>query len=447
MSLIKARVNLFTKIFGFSTFLVLITLLINYIFNAIFLENFYIYRKKDMMLKVIEKAKIIYEKNSSTDLENYIYDIKEFNGIDIDIVNLEKRKMMNYHMMRRNNNFENLPYNKFINKEFLGNDAKILYYGEELSKNTGIFVSTSLSVIQAHSHESNIFNFITAILALIVSLGSGIIFSKRITKDISYLNEKAKKISELNFPSKIEISRNDEIGELSISLNKMSRELVSSINNLKSFVSNASHELRTPISIICTHATALLENKTMNEYDKIKYYNIILKVGNEMKELIENLLTLSKLDNTVFKIKNESLNIKEIIEEAFEKYDILELEKDLTVKIQINTPIINSDSRIIKLILNNLIQNALKYSCVGGEVNIFQEDNYLIIKNSFEGFLENKNNILLQPFARGKNAEDFNFDGTGLGLSIVDRALNLSKIYYELKIIDNSFLIKLKLFN
>ena len=445
MYLTKIRVNFFTKIFGFSLFIVLITILINYTFNAIFLEKFYIYRKKELMLKVIQNAKIIYETQSENSFENYIYDVKESMGIEVDIKNKKKNHMMGNHMMRRSDSIENIPYNKFVDKELLGNDAKILYYGEELSKDSGIFVSTSLSIIQAHSHESNIFNIMTALVALIVSLGSGLIFSKRITKDIGYLNEKADKISRLDFPKNIEINRNDEIGDLSRSLEKMSKELSTSVSNLKSFVSNASHELRTPIAVICTHATALLEHKEIEEKEKRKYYEIILKVGNEMKELIENLLTLSKLDSTVFKLKKENVNLRKIIEEALERYDIIELERDINVEISLVTDNIIVDPRILKLVLNNLIQNALKYSIIGGSVKISQTLNCLAIENTFQGELGNGIEKLLQPFSRGRNAEDFKFDGMGLGLSIISKALNLASIKYEIEVDQNRFIVKLKI--
>ena len=445
MYLTKIRVNFFTKIFGFSLFIVLITILINYTFNAIFLEKFYIYRKKELMLKVIQNAKIIYETQSENSFENYIYDVKESMGIEVDIKNKKKNHMMGNHMMRRSDSIENIPYNKFVDKELLGNDAKILYYGEELSKDSGIFVSTSLSIIQAHSHESNIFNIMTALVALIVSLGSGLIFSKRITKDIGYLNEKADKISRLDFPKNIEINRNDEIGDLSRSLEKMSKELSTSVSNLKSFVSNASHELRTPIAVICTHATALLEHKEIEEKEKRKYYEIILKVGNEMKELIENLLTLSKLDSTVFKLKKENVNLRKIIEEALERYDIIELERDINVEISLVTENIIGDPRILKLVLNNLIQNALKYSIIGGSVKISQTLNCLAIENTFQGELGNGIEKLLQPFSRGRNAEDFKFDGMGLGLSIISKALNLASIKYEIEVDQNRFIVKLKI--
>ena len=445
MYLTKIRVNFFTKIFGFSLFIVLITILINYTFNAIFLEKFYIYRKKELMLKVIQNAKIIYETQSENSFENYIYDVKESMGIEVDIKNKKKNHMMGNHMMRRSDSIENIPYNKFVDKELLGNDAKILYYGEELSKDSGIFVSTSLSIIQAHSHESNIFNIMTALVALIVSLGAGLIFSKRITKDIGYLNEKADKISRLDFPKNIEINRNDEIGDLSRSLEKMSKELSTSVSNLKSFVSNASHELRTPIAVICTHATALLEHKEIEEKEKRKYYEIILKVGNEMKELIENLLTLSKLDSTVFKLKKENVNLRKIIEEALERYDIIELERDISVEISLVTENIIGDPRILKLVLNNLIQNALKYSIIGGSVKISQTLNCLVIENTFQGELGNEIEKLLQPFSRGRNAEDFKFDGMGLGLSIISKALNLASIKYEIEVDQNRFIVKLKI--
>lgn len=445
MYLTKIRVNFFTKIFGFSLFIVLITILINYTFNAIFLEKFYIYRKKELMLKVIQNAKIIYETQSENSFENYIYDVKESMGIEVDIKNKKKNHMMGNHMMRRSDSIENIPYNKFVDKELLGNDAKILYYGEELSKDSGIFVSTSLSIIQAHSHESNIFNIMTALVALIVSLGSGLIFSKRITKDIGYLNEKADKISRLDFPQNIEINRNDEIGDLSRSLEKMSKELSTSVSNLKSFVSNASHELRTPIAVICTHVTALLEHKEIEEKEKRKYYEIILKVGNEMKELIENLLTLSKLDSTVFKLKKENVNLRKIIEEALERYDIIELERDINVEISLVTENIIGDPRILKLVLNNLIQNALKYSIIGGSVKISQTLNCLVIENTFQGELGNEIEKLLQPFSRGRNAEDFKFDGMGLGLSIISKALNLASIKYEIEVDQNRFIVKLKI--
>ncbi|MGL5988189.1 MAG: sensor histidine kinase [Cetobacterium sp.] len=444
MFLKKIKFNMFSKIFCFSIFIVLITLLINYTFNIFFLEKFYIYRKKTTMLKIVEVAKNIYINESEDNFEDYIYDIKEANGIDIEVKSIKKNRMMGH--MRKNINLQNLKFDKFVTQKLIGNDAKTLYYARQLKDEKALIIRTSLSVIESHSHESNFFNLITALIASIISLVGGIIFSKRITKDISYLKEKAHKIAKLEFPKNITIDRDDEIGDLSKDLEKMSTELSSSIDNLKSFVSNASHELRTPIAVICTHATALLELDDLNSEEKKKYHEIILKVSNEMKDLTENLLTLSKLDSTVFKVQNKEISINEILESALEKYDIIELEKDISVDISIFNDKIFGDSRILKLVLNNLIQNALKYSEVGGRVEIFEENEYLFIKNAFKGYIDTDLNKLIQPFSRGKNAEDFKLEGTGLGLSIVHKALKLGEIDYNLILDKNIFLVKLKIF-
>ena len=364
---------------------------------------------------------------------------------DSTISHMSKRIMTR--MIRSHNNVSKIPYNEFVDKKIVGNDARILYYGEKLHDGKGIFLSTSLSVIEAHSHESNVFNISTALIAMICSLFSGLIFSKKITKDIIYLKKKAKKISKLDFSENIKLMRNDEIGDLSISLDKMSNELSSSINNLKLFVSSASHELRTPIGVMCAHALALIENKDMKEKEREKYYEIILKVGIGMKELTENLLILSKLEASVFKLKKEKINLFGIIKESLENYDILEFKKDVFVNIDIKTENIEIDSRVLKFIFNNLIQNALKYCVFGSEINIYEKEEYLFIENLFEGEIEQTQKDLIRPFSRGKNAEDFKYEGTGLGLSIVAKAFELVKIDYKIEIKDNRFIVKIKLFN
>ena len=104
------------------------------------------------------------------------------------------------------------------------------------------------------------------------------------------------------------------------------------------------------------------------------------------------------------------------------------------------------DSRILKLVLNNLIQNALKYSIRGGEVKIFQRSHYLVLENIFQGELETDIQKLLQPFSRGKNAEDFKFDGVGLGLSIISKALTLASIKYNILIDRDKFIVELSIF-
>ncbi|MGL5056579.1 MAG: sensor histidine kinase, partial [Fusobacteriaceae bacterium] len=240
------------------------------------------------------------------------------------------------------------------------------------------------------------------------------------------------------------IHRKDEIGDLSKSLEKMSLELSNSINNLKSFVSTASHELRTPISVLISYSKALLENKFENEAEEKKYKSIILKEVLEMRELIENLLTISKLDALDYKSKKENINFLEILKDSIDKYDFLELEKELEVNLNIQNSFIMSDKKLLKLAFDNIIQNAFRYSPQFETIDIFQKENYLFIKNKIN--TENKLDAqhLLQPFVRGKNAEDMEVDGMGLGLSIIKKALLLNETDFDIEINEHFFIIKLK---
>ena len=109
----------------------------------------------------------------------------------------------------------------------------------------------------------------------------------------------------------------------------MSNNLNISIENLKSFASNASHELRTPITVISTHAQALVNGIVKEEQEQRKYYKVILKESAYMNDLVGNLLTISRLSSPGIKLNMKDVSFKKILKESIEKYEILELEKDI----------------------------------------------------------------------------------------------------------------------
>ncbi|MGL4252511.1 MAG: HAMP domain-containing sensor histidine kinase [Fusobacteriaceae bacterium] len=447
MSSKKKRVSFFMKIFLFSSLIVIFTLFISYIANVAFIDQFYVYRKKNMMLEITESVKKYSIEKNEEELDQYIYRTRELEGIEIALdkkaMRMGNPMMMSHHMSMNSK----IPLGEFSQKTLPGVGALILYYGEKLPDGRNIYVSTSLSVMTAHKHESNLFNLITGFFALLFSMFAGAFFSKKITGDIALLSQKADKISRMEFPDKVEIDRNDEIGDLSRSLEKMSQSLSVSIENLKSFVSTASHELRTPISIIITHSTALLEGKIKEKNEIRKYNSIILKETLEMKELTENLLTISKLDSPNYGVKKEKVNLLEVINYSREKYDFLEMEKDLQIEEEIEEKQVNYDTKLLKLTFDNIIQNAFRYSPYRGKVEIFQDNQYLIIRNEVGGESCVDIESIFQPFSRGKNAEDMGVDGMGLGLSIVKKSLELNGIPFQVLADKNFFTVKLKIWN
>ncbi|MGL4402661.1 MAG: histidine kinase dimerization/phospho-acceptor domain-containing protein [Fusobacteriaceae bacterium] len=447
MSSKKKRVSFFGKIFLFSSLIVVFTLLISYFANVAFIDRFYLYRKKNMMLNITEKIKKYSTEKSEEELDEYIYQARELEGIEI-ALDKKAMRMGNPMMMSRHMSMNiKIPLGEFSQKKLPGVGALILYYGEKLPDGRNIYLSTSLSVMTAHKHESNLFNLITGFFSLIFSMVAGAFFSKKITGDIALLSQKADKISRMEFSGSVEIDRNDEIGDLSRSLEKMSQSLSVSVENLKSFVSTASHELRTPISIIITHTTALLEGKIKEKNEIRRYNSIILREILEMKELTENLLTISKLDSPNYGVKKEQLNLMEVINYSREKYDFLEMEKDLQIEEEIEEEQVNYDIKLLKLAFDNIIQNAFRYSPYRGKIEIFQVDQELIIRNEMEG--ENGVDIetIFQPFSRGKNALDMGVDGMGLGLSIIKKSLELNGIPFKVLADKSFFTVKLKIWN
>ena len=190
---------------------------------------------------------------------------------------------------------------------------KLLIYSEKLPDGRNLTLRTSLSVMNSHKHELSIFNVLTTVVSVMLSMLVGRVFSKKITMNIEKLNSVTRKISVLDFSEKTDVHTGDEIEELSKNIDIMSNNLNLSIENLKSFASNASHELRTPITVISTHAQALANGIVKEEQEQRKYYKVILKESSYMNDLVGNLLTISRLSSPGIKLDMKDVSFKEIL--------------------------------------------------------------------------------------------------------------------------------------
>ena len=466
----KIKINFFQKIFIFSIFIILTTVLLNYIFNIFFLDNFYIHRKSKQIIKISTEVKRRASESDST-LSEYFQNIKDKEGINIDIIKIPVRNSHNGNsMMKRMHDNgappftfpKEMPVNKDMERmhreesrriktfhdnisimEMKRTGIRLLFYEEPLQDGNTLLISTSLTAMKNYRHEISLFNVLTTIAALLISAVIGSIFSKKITKDLEKLNQAAKKISILDFSEKISIKRNDEIGELSDSINTMSCNLESSIENLKSFSSNASHELKTPITVINSHAQALVSGIVKNE-NLPKYYRNILKESIEMNDLVTNLLTISKLSSPGIKLNHKEVSTLNLIKKSIEKYETLELEKDINWLFPKNDFIIFGEEKLLKTAFDNIIQNALKYSKENVTINISSDENKLKIENTMNTSFSKNKELLWEPFSRGENATDMSIDGNGLGLSIVKMILKLNNLNPEIEIKDDKFIFIIK---
>ena len=279
---------------------------------------------------------------------------------------------------------------------------------------------------------------------------------KNFTEPIEELNEIAQNIAKLDFSKKyIEKGNKDEIDNLGISINKLSSELEASLKEMKKenvdlerdieehskidemrkqFISDVSHELKTPISLIQGYAEGLIENVNTDEESKNFYAEVILDEANKMDKLVKSLLELIKLEYEDKKLNDNNFDIVELIKEIIRIYKVKLDEEKVEVIFNENDPIyVFADDFYIDQVITNYFTNALK--------NVMEVDNKKQIIISIKK-AEEQGKIRISVFNTGKQIDEeyieriwnrfYKIDesrdrskgGTGIGLSLVKAIMN-----------------------
>lgn len=429
----KIKINISGKLFLYSIFIICLTLVGVYGFNIFFLDSFYIKEKKQEFPRIANRVDYFLE-NDQEGLEIFIKNMRENNGINILLMSRDEKKWIN----SRGGSGDGFKKSDLKNGEFLlkkqkMTGAKILVYNYKAIDGRWVTIRNSLSALDGYKKEIIEFNIIGGIFAILISLFVSGILSKKVINDIEKLNHNAKNISNLIFDKNEVVDRNDELGDLGDCLENTSEKLKKSIKDLEDFVSDTSHELKTPISIISTKAQILMGDvrgdKKLEESCKI-----ILKESSNTKKMISNLLLLSKMDKKI-KLEKDRLSLKKMVEEILERYDYIEMAKNLDIDLDIEMDDIFADKIYFKIALENIIHNALKYSPSDEKIFIkLEKDRKLMVKNTFENSFDIEK--ILDPFNRGENTRE---EGSGLGLTIVKKILELNEITYDILVDNDNF--------
>ena len=198
------------------------------------------------------------------------------------------------------------------------------------------------------------------------------------------------------------------------------------------FVSNASHELATPLTTIKGFAETLAEDENMDRETQNKFLQIIVKESNRMQLLLKDLLQLAKLDSAEYR-KNvviENLTTEGLLEELQMEFAQPAATRNLHMTIQYgDKPMLKTNKEWLKQILINLLENALKYTPMGGEIKISLEKGkdmaVFSVFNSGEGLNEEDKEKIFARFYRADASHNHKIKGSGLGLSIVKFAVEM----------------------
>lgn len=340
-------------------------------------------------------------------------------------------------------NFNKLQLDNNINANLKSNNNSLIIEEREIKLKSGEKISikfVSTTDMQKDAKELS-FKFLPYSLSISVlfSIVISLMYAKVITNNIKEIKKVTEKMMKLDRKAKLKVDSTNEIGELKSQINDLYSILLNIIDDLEiknkeikkfeklkyDFFRGASHELKTPLASL----KIILENMKYNigKYkDKEKYIGNCIDIVNELNQSISQILSISSLEH--LKNDEENVVINEILTKVIDKYILLAKEKNIAINNNLKAEKIYIGKPALKLLLSNLISNAVKYSDRGGIINIGIKDNFLYIENSYEKVKDLDINSMFEV----------NFDlnkenSNGLGLYIVKNILKNYNIEYKVK--------------
>jgi signal transduction histidine kinase len=220
----------------------------------------------------------------------------------------------------------------------------------------------------------------TMLVTLVTTLLTGLLIFWFITRYLNQIIAVVKRFKEGHLDERIPVKSSGELKELAITFNEMAQEILNNIEKIKTtenlrreLVANVSHDLRTPLSIIHGYVeTMLMKADSISPEQRSQYLQTILKSTERLKKLVGDLFELSKLEAKEVKPKKEPFFITELVQDVSQKHRLLAEEKNVTIVpvADQNIPMVNADISLIERVLQNLMDNAIKFSKDGGIVTI-----------------------------------------------------------------------------
>lgn len=318
-----------------------------------------------------------------------------------------------------------------------------------------LFTVTSLQEVSETNEALRWFYLYLGIGGFVLILILSLFYSRLVTRPLIALNNTAKRMAKLDFTAHTPIRQNDELGSLSYSMYTLSQNLESTLRELQEanqqlvedmeqkqrmeavqqdFFANASHELKTPLSIIKGFAEGLQDGVSAGKQDH--YMKVIIEEADKMERLVKDMLDLAKLESGTLKLRKTTFILSELVEEVVGKLFHLLKEKRLEVVIiPANEMPIHADVGWLEQVIINFVVNAIRHAEEGSSITIRIEGSGKIstfsIENKGETIPEDQLDQIWDRFYRAELSRSRQTGGTGLGLSIVKRILDLHEFRYK----------------
>ncbi|HNA89384.1 MAG TPA: ATP-binding protein [Anaerolineales bacterium] len=272
--------------------------------------------------------------------------------------------------------------------------------------------------------------FFSGIATIFLALFLGILLSRSISRPIRELTKATHNMADGNLGQQVIVRSRDEIGELAQSFNKMSADLARSFNLRKQMTADIAHELRTPLSLILGHAEGVHDGVLQPSREN---FEIIREEAERLEHLVSDLRTLSLADAGELSVEFQPVNLNELMSDVHTHYLTLFNQKRITLDLETAPGILtaNLDPSRFAQVLNNILDNALRYTPEGGRVELKTQltENriQLSVKDSGEGVSSEEAQHLFDRFYRVSESRNRNDGGSGLGLAIAKSIVEMHK--------------------
>ncbi|WIM40277.1 HAMP domain-containing sensor histidine kinase [Paenibacillus sp. PK4536] len=330
-----------------------------------------------------------------------------------------------------------------------------------------LFLVTSLQEIKETNSALRLFYAYLGAGGFILILLLSVLYSRLVTRPLLMLNKQAHKMKELDFTGEKPLPRKDELGNLSGTLFELSGKLNITLDELnkanvqlkkeiiqnkqmeqlqKDFFANASHELKTPISIVRGFAEGIRDGISMGRQEH--YVEVILEESAKMEQLVQDMLDLLRLESSAVKLYKSPVLLSELTQDMLEKLTYQMDEKELSAHLVYKQETeINVDPVKIEQVLLNLMTNAIRHAEKGSTIEIHilgtEQTCLYSIYNKGDQIPEDYLKRIWERFFRVEASRDRKSGGTGLGLAIVKRILELHECEYNVKNVEDGVIFEL----
>ncbi|MBV4419747.1 HAMP domain-containing histidine kinase [Clostridium tyrobutyricum] len=438
--------GLFSKLVATFTAIIVVSFVMTSAFLSYWFESYYFNQRKYELLRESELIKVralqyLNGNITSDDINNTITYIGNYLSADIWLVDNygyvysvsknQHKKLIATSKQIVTSDLAELRQNKTIDKRGTYSDvfiAPVHTFEIPIFENDtfrgAIMMHTSLSELKEPLRRVYEIIWSSAAMAIIISCIVIYYFSQRIIiRPLGKINNVAEKISKGDVEKRVYIDSKDEIGVLAKSFNSMANSLEAVDKNRRQFISNVSHEIRSPITSIKGFIGGILDGVIPK--DKQRYYlSLTYSEIQRLTRLVNGLLDLSSIEAGQFKLKTEKLDINETIRLCIIKFESKIKNKKLKVDVYMEDDklfVLSDKDRTIQII-TNIVDNAIKYVNEGGNIKVYtkSKSNKAIISifNDGPSISEQDLKHIWDRFYKGDKSRTVKVS-TGLGLSIV----------------------------